>query len=513
MRKQIFEMDFHGRKLVVEHGQLAKQADGAVLVRYGDTAVLTATVVSKTVNLLSDFFPLTVNYQEKLYSVGKIPGGFIKREGRASEAATLAARLIDRPMRPLFPEDFKNEVQIISTVLSVDPDCDPALTAMIASSLAVSISKIPFNGPIAGVKVGRVDGKLVINPTVEQSELSDINLTVAGTKDAINMVESSAKQVKEDDMLEALLKGHEAIKELVEFEESIIKEIGVEKMEYETLTPEKEIVERVEKLVTTKMNDALHIKEKLVRYQAIDDIKEEVVELYTKENEDKYFSLIEKHIKEDVPLSHLVGFEYFYDRKYKVTKDVLSPRMETEELIYKVIEYVKASNKNKFKILDLCTGSGIIAITLKKELDQFSIDIAASDVSEEAIEVAKENAQSHDATIKFIKSDIFNNIDDRFDIIVSNPPYIDRKDEVTMKDNVLKYDPHLALFAEEEGMYFYRKIIEQANDYLNENGVMFFEIGYDQKDKIIKLADINGYSAEVYKDINGRDRMAFLVRK
>ena len=236
-------------------------------------------------------------------------------------------------------------------------------------------------------------------------------------------------------------------------------------------------------------------------------------EQLSKENEEKYFSLIEKHIKEDVPLSHLVGFEYFYDRKYKVTKDVLSPRMETEELIYKVIEYVKASSKNNFKILDLCTGSGIIAITLKKELSQFSIDVVASDISEEAIKVAKENAQSHDATIKFIKSDIFNNIDDKFDIIVSNPPYIDRKDEVTMQDNVLKYDPHLALFAEEEGMYFYRKIIEQANDYLNENGVIFFEIGYDQKDKIIKLADLNGYSAEVYKDINGRDRMAFLVRK
>ena len=236
-------------------------------------------------------------------------------------------------------------------------------------------------------------------------------------------------------------------------------------------------------------------------------------EQMSKENEDKYFSLIEKHIKEDVPLSHLVGFEYFYDRKYKVTKDVLSPRMETEELIYKVIEYVKASSKNNFKILDLCTGSGIIAITLKKELSQFSIDVVASDISEEAIKVAKENAQSHDAIIKFVKSDIFNNIDDKFDIIVSNPPYIDRKDEVTMQDNVLKYDPHLALFAEEEGMYFYRKIIEQANDYLNENGVIFFEIGYDQKDKIIKLADLNGYSAEVYKDINGRDRMAFLVRK
>ena len=236
-------------------------------------------------------------------------------------------------------------------------------------------------------------------------------------------------------------------------------------------------------------------------------------EQISKEIEDKYFSLIEKHIKEDVPLSHLVGFEYFYDRKYKVTKDVLSPRMETEELMYKVIEYVKASNKNKFKILDLCTGSGIIAITLKKELEQVSVDVIASDISEEAIEVAKENAQSHDATIKFIKSDIFNNIDNKFDIIVSNPPYIDRKDEVTMQDNVLKYDPHLALFAEEEGMYFYRKIIEQANDYLNENGVMFFEIGYDQKDKIIKLADMNGFSAEVYRDINGRDRMAFLVRK
>ena len=236
-------------------------------------------------------------------------------------------------------------------------------------------------------------------------------------------------------------------------------------------------------------------------------------EQISKEIEDKYFSLIEKHIKEDVPLSHLVGFEYFYDRKYKVTKDVLSPRMETEELIYKVIEYVKASNKNKFKILDLCTGSGIIAITLKKELEKVSVDVIASDISEEALEIAKENSQSHDATIKFIKSDIFNHINDRFDIIVSNPPYIDRKDEVTMKDNVLKYDPHLALFAEEEGMYFYRKIIEQAKDYLNENGVMFFEIGYDQKDKIIKLADMNEYSAEVYKDINGRDRMAFLVRK
>ena len=236
-------------------------------------------------------------------------------------------------------------------------------------------------------------------------------------------------------------------------------------------------------------------------------------EQMSKENEEKYFSLIEKHIKEDMPLSHLVGFEYFYDRKYKVTKDVLSPRMETEELIYKVIEYVKVSNKNNLKILDLCTGSGVIAITLKKELEQISVDVVASDISAEAIEVAKENAQTHNADIRFIQSDIFNNIDDKFDVIVSNPPYIDRKDEVTMQNNVLNYDPHLALFAEEEGMYFYRKIIEQANDYLNKNGVIFFEIGHDQKEKIIKLANMNEYSAEVYKDINGRDRMAFLVQK
>ena len=286
MKKKVFELDFHGRKLVVEHGELAKQADGAVLVRYNDTVVLTAAVVSKNVNLLSDFFPLTVNYQEKLYSVGKIPGGFIKREGRPSEAATLAARMIDRPMRPLFPEGFKNEVQIISTVLSVDQDCSPELTAMFASSLSVSISKIPFNGPIAGVKVGRVDGKLIINPTPEELEVSELDLTVAGTKDAINMVESSAKQVSEDVMLEALMFGHKAVKELIKFQEKIIKEIGEEKMEYETLTPEPELVERIKDLVTKKMDKALRIKDKLKKYAAIDEIKEEMNDLFTKENED-----------------------------------------------------------------------------------------------------------------------------------------------------------------------------------------------------------------------------------
>ena len=308
--KKVFELDFHGRKLVVEHGELAKQADGSVLVRYNDTVILTAAVVSKNVNLLSDFFPLTVNYQEKLYSVGKIPGGFIKREGRASEAATLAARMIDRPMRPLFPEGFKNEVQIISTVLSVDQECSPELTAMFASSLAVSISKIPFNGPIAGVKVGRVNGELVINPTPEQLEVSELELTVAGTKDAINMVESSAKQVTEDVMLEALMFGHEAIKELIAFQEEIIAEIGEEKMEYETLVPEQEIIDRVKELATDKMDKALRIKDKLEKYAAIDAVKEEMIELYKSENEDK---LKEDELKELLVKVNMVVSEVEYD--------------------------------------------------------------------------------------------------------------------------------------------------------------------------------------------------------
>lgn len=295
MSKKVFELDFNGRKIIVEHGELAKQADGAVLVRYNDTVILTAAVVSKTVNLLSDFFPLTVNYQEKLYSVGKIPGGFIKREGRPSEVATLAARMIDRPMRPLFPEGFKNEVQIISTVLSVDQDCSPELTAMFASSLAVSISKIPFNGPIAGVKVGRVDGQLIINPTPEELEKSDLDLTVAGTKEAINMVESSAKQVSEEDMLEALMFGHEAVKKLIAFQEEIIAEIGEEKMSYETLTPDANMIERIKLLATEKMDKALRIKEKLEKYAAIDAVKEEVIDLYKQENEQ---TLTDEELKE-----------------------------------------------------------------------------------------------------------------------------------------------------------------------------------------------------------------------
>ena len=282
--KKVFELDFRGRKLVVENGELAKQAHGSVLVRYGDTVILSTAVVSKNANILSDFFPLMVLYQEKLYSVGKIPGGFIKREGRPTDAATLAARMIDRPMRPLFPEDFRNEVQVVNTVLSVDNDNSPELTAMFGSSLCTCISKIPFSGPIAGVKVGRVDGKFIINPTQEELEISDIDLTVAGTKNAINMVEAGSKEVSEEDMLEALMFGHEAVIELCEFQEKIIAEIGAEKMEYEKLEIEDNLKERIKELASTKLDSAMRIKGKAEKYEAIDSVKEEIVNKYIEEN-------------------------------------------------------------------------------------------------------------------------------------------------------------------------------------------------------------------------------------
>ncbi len=286
MEKKIFEYDFYGKKIIVEHGELAKQANGSVLVRYNDTVILAATVINKKSNLLSDFFPLTVNYQEKLYSVGKIPGGFIKREGRPTDAATLAARLIDRPMRPLFKEDFKNEVQVINTVLSVDQDCSPELTAMLASSLATMISGAPFQGPIAGVKVGYIDGEYIINPTVEELERSVLDLTVAGTKDAINMVEAGAKEVSEEIMLEALMKAHEAIKLLCDWQLEIISEIGVTPFEYESLIIEDDLINEVTSLVEKDLDNALRIKEKLERYSKIDEIKENIIEKYRADNKD-----------------------------------------------------------------------------------------------------------------------------------------------------------------------------------------------------------------------------------
>ena len=284
MSKKVFELDFRGRKLVIEQGEYAKQADGAVLVRYGDTVILSTAVVSDNANILSDFFPLMVLYQEKLYSVGKIPGGFIKREGRPTDAATLAARMIDRPMRPMFPEDFRNEVQVVNTVLSVDTDNSPELAAMFGSSLATSISQIPFDGPIAGVKVGRVNGEFIINPTPDELEKSDIDLTVAGTTEAINMVEAGSKEVSEEDMLEALMFGHEAVKELCEFQKTIIKEIGLPKMEYEKLDITDELREEVKNLAADKLDSAMRIKEKLAKYEAIDNVKKEVVSKYEEEN-------------------------------------------------------------------------------------------------------------------------------------------------------------------------------------------------------------------------------------
>ena len=282
--KKVFELDFRGKKLVVEHGELAKQAHGSVLVRYGDTVILSTVCVSDNANILSDFFPLMVLYQEKLYSVGKIPGGFIKREGRPTDAATLAARMIDRPMRPMFPEDFRNEVQVVNTVLSVDNDYTPELTAMFGSSLCTSISKIPFDGPIAGVKVGRVNGEFIINPTPTELEESDIDLIVAGTKTAINMVEAGSKEVSEEDMLEALMFGHEAVKELCLFQEEIIASVGLEKMEDEKLEIEDELRNEIAALASKKLDEAMRIKGKLEKYEAIDNVKEKVVSKYEEEN-------------------------------------------------------------------------------------------------------------------------------------------------------------------------------------------------------------------------------------
>ena len=315
MEKNIFKLNFRGRELIVEHGELAKQAHGAVLVRYGDTVVLSTAVVSKNANILSDFFPLMVLYQEKLYSVGKIPGGFIKREGRPTEAATLGARMIDRPMRPLFPENFRNEVQVVNTILSVDQDNTPEMTALFGSSLATSISQIPFNGPVAGVKVGRINGEFIINPTAEQTELSDIDLIVAGTKDAINMVEAGAKEVSEKDMLDALMFGHDAIKELVAFQEEIIDKIGVTKMDYEVLEITDELKEEINTLAHDDLDKAFRIKDKLEKYEAIDKIKENILEKYENENQ----NLKEAELKELLTKVSLV----LADIEYKIFRNIV----------------------------------------------------------------------------------------------------------------------------------------------------------------------------------------------
>ncbi|ANC76910.1 polyribonucleotide nucleotidyltransferase [Fictibacillus phosphorivorans] len=300
-QKRTFTMDWAGRTLTFEIGELAKQANGAVMVRYGDTAVLSTAVASKQPKNLS-FFPLTVNYEERLYAVGKIPGGFIKREGRPSEKAVLASRLIDRPIRPLFADGFRNEVQVVSTVMSVDQNCSSEMAAMIGSSLALSISDIPFEGPIAGVTVGRIEGEFVINPTVEQNEKSDIQLIVAGTKHAINMVEAGAEEVSEEVMLEAIMFGHEEIKRLIAFQEEIVSEIGKEKMEIVLHELDKDVEQEVREFVGNDVKEAVKVVEKHARQEALDAVSANVASRY-EEDEDKASEakeVLHKLIKEEV---------------------------------------------------------------------------------------------------------------------------------------------------------------------------------------------------------------------
>ncbi|WP_409359879.1 polyribonucleotide nucleotidyltransferase [Aneurinibacillus thermoaerophilus] len=302
MDVKIYEFDLAGRKMSIEYGKLAKQANAAVLVRYGDSAVLSTVTASKKPSQL-DFFPLTVNYEERLYAVGKIPGGFIKREGRPSEKATLASRLIDRPIRPLFPEGFRNEVQVVNTVLSVDQDCSTEIAAMIGTSAALSISDIPFHGPIGGVIVGRVNGEFFINPTVEQMEKSDLHLTVAGTYDAINMVEAGANEVPEETMLEAIMYGHEEIRKIVKEIEKMVAEVGKEKMEVELHSIDPEMEAAVKEYAEARLLEAVRIEEKQARYDAIEAINEETLthfaEIYP-EQEAMLLEILHDIVKKEV---------------------------------------------------------------------------------------------------------------------------------------------------------------------------------------------------------------------
>ena len=275
-----YSMDLGGRTLTIEAGKIAKQANGAVLVRYGDTAVVVAVTGTKTPREGVDFFPLTVDFEEKMYAVGKIPGGFIKREGRPSEQAILTSRLIDRPIRPMFPEGYHNDVQIVATAVSVDPDNAPDMPAMIGASCALSISDIPFEGPIAGVRVGLIDGEFIINPTVEQAKISQLNLAVAGTKDAILMVEAGANEVSEETMLDAIWFGHGVIKQLVEFQEKIVAEIGKEKMEVPFYAPPEEMAAEIEEYGAQKLKDALMDANKLEREENVAKVKAEIAEVF-----------------------------------------------------------------------------------------------------------------------------------------------------------------------------------------------------------------------------------------
>lgn len=302
--KHVYSFELAGRPLTFEIGELAKQANASVLVRYGDTVVLSTCVASKEPKDI-DFFPLTIGYEERLYAVGKVPGGFIKREGRPSEHAILAGRLIDRPIRPLFPDGFRNDVQVINYVMSVDHNNSPEVSAMIGSSLSLSISDIPFEGPIAGVIVGRVNGEFVLNPTVEQLENSDIDLTVAGTKDAVNMVEAGAKEVPEEVMLEAIMFGHDAIKQIIAFQEQIVAEIGKEKMELNLYEIDADINARVREMAEADMLAAIQVVEKHARQEAIDAVNKRVLEVFeaeevTEKELKQVKEVLNKIVKEEV---------------------------------------------------------------------------------------------------------------------------------------------------------------------------------------------------------------------
>ncbi|MDU6764682.1 MAG: polyribonucleotide nucleotidyltransferase [Staphylococcus sp.] len=305
--KKVFKTEWAGRSLTIETGQLAKQANGAVLVRYGDTVVLSTAVASKEPRD-GDFFPLTVNYEEKMYAAGKIPGGFKKREGRPGDEATLTARLIDRPIRPLFPEGYRHDVQIMNTVLSADPDCSPEMAAMIGSSMALSVSDIPFQGPIAGVNVGYIDGKYVINPTLEQKEVSRLDLEVAGHKDAVNMVEAGASEITEQEMLEAIFFGHEEIKRLVAFQEKVVEHIQPVKKEFIPVERDEELVQRVKSLTEEKgLKETVLTFDKQQRDENLDALKAEIatefVDEADPENElliDEVYAILNDLVKEEV---------------------------------------------------------------------------------------------------------------------------------------------------------------------------------------------------------------------
>src|SRR5690625_1381982 len=337
--KQVFSTTINGSKFTVEVGELAKQANGDCMIQYGDTSALATVTASKERKDLP-FFALTVNYEERLYAVGKIPGGFIKREGRPSEKAVLSSRLIDRPIRPLFPDGFRNEVQVISTVMSVDQDCSSEIAAMIGSSIALSISDIPFSGPIAGVMVGRVDGEFIINPSIEDQEKSDLELIVAGTKDAINMVEAGADEIEEEVILEAIMYAHKEIVRLVEFQEEIIKKVGIEKSEIKVFEIDESIKQHVENHMKEKLDAAIQVKEKHARENAIQSVKDEALKLYNEDDEEEI-----QHVK--LTLDHLVKEEV--------------RRLITEEKVRpdgRKIDEIRALS-SRIKVLPRTHGSGL----------------------------------------------------------------------------------------------------------------------------------------------------------